>query len=123
MTMEEDFLDYDCHQGSHVLYQDLANDHIMFLAPNHENIIKTRDVWDLLLKASRLRISVHKYVIISCSKQYVLGLGWLGEIIYRHMICCHFGYSIRMEVSRVKLIDWVSKKLEDIYVYVSESSL
>ena len=33
------------------------------------------------------------------------------------MICCHLGYPFGVEVSHVKLIEWVSKRLEDKFMY------
>ena len=89
----------------------------MFLAPIRENICKTIDVWELFSNASRLRINMHKFVFISCTEQDVLGLGWSGRIVHRGMICRHLGYPIGVDVSHVKLIEWVSKRLEDKFMY------
>ena len=54
-----------------------------------------------------LIINMHKYVLILCTEQDVLGLGWSGRIIHRGMICRHLGYPIGVEVSHVKLINEV----------------
>ena len=58
-----------------------------------------------------------KSILISCKEQDVLGLGWPGRIIHRGMICRHFEYPIGVDVSHVKLIEWVSKRLEDKFMY------
>ena len=47
----------------------------------------------------------------------MLGLGWLGRIAHRGMICRHLGYPIGVEVSHVKVFEWVSKRLEDNFMY------
>ena len=75
--------------GKPCIVQALANDHSC----------KTRDVWELFSNASGLRINTQKLVLISCTEQDVLGLGWLGRIVHRRMICRHLGYPIGMEVS------------------------
>ena len=60
---------------------------------------------------------MHIYVLISCIEQDVLGLRWSRRIIHRGMICRRLGYPIGVEVSHVKLIEWVSKRLEDKFMY------
>ena len=122
MAMEEELLGLRLSSGKQCIVQALADDHLMFLAPIWGNISKTRDVWGLFSNASRLRINMHKSVLISCTEQDVLGLGCfrVGVVrkdIHYGMICHHHGYSIGVEVSHVKLIEWVSKRLEDKFMY------
>ena len=117
MAMEEELLGLRLPSGKPCIVQALADDHIMFLAPIRENICKTIDVWELFSNASGLRINMHKFVLISCTEQDVLGLGWSGRIVHRGMICRHLGYPIGVDVSHVKLIEWVSKRLEDKFMY------
>ena len=75
MVMEEELLGLRLPSWKPCIVQALADDHFVFLALNRENISKTRDVWELFSNASGLRINMHKYVLISCTKQDVLGLG------------------------------------------------
>ena len=110
MAMEEELLGLRLPSGKPCLVQALADDHTMFLAPIRGNISKTRDVWELFSNASGLKINMDKFVLISCTEQDVLGLGWSG--VHRGMICRHLGYPIGVDVSHVKLIEWVSKRLE-----------
>mgnify|MGYP007065656909 CR=1 FL=1 len=56
---------------------------------------------------------MHKFVLSLCIQNSVLGLGWLGRIAHHGMISCHLGNLIGVEISHVKLTEWVSKKLED----------
>ena len=56
------------------IVQALADDHIIFLAPHHENIRETKGVWEMVSNASRLRVNVHKIVPISCIEQCILGM-------------------------------------------------
>ena len=80
MSMEEELFGLRFPLGKPHMVQALADDHIMFLAPNRENISKARYVWDLFSNTSGLRINMHKFVLISRTDQDVLGLGWLGRI-------------------------------------------
>ena len=106
MAMEEELLELRLLPGKPCIVQALADDHIMFLAPRRENISKTR-----------LRINMHIYVLIPCTKQDVLGLGWSRRIVHHSMICRHLGYLIGVVISHVKLIEWVSKRLTDKFMY------
>ena len=121
MAMEEEFLRRRLPSGKPCIVQVLADDHIMFLPPNRENISKTRDVWELFSNASGLRINMHKSVLISCTEQDMLGLGWSGRIVHGGMICRHLRYPIGVEVSHMKLIEWVSERLEDKLIYTLRS--
>ena len=67
MAMEEELFGLRLPSGMSCIVQALADDHIMFLAPNQENISKPRDVWELFSNASGLRINIHKSVLISCN--------------------------------------------------------
>ena len=60
---------------------------------------------------------MHKYVLISCIEQDGIGLGWSKRIVCHGIICYHLQYPIGVEVSYVKLIEWVSKSLEDKFLY------
>ena len=60
---------------------------------------------------------MHKSVLISYTEQDAFGLGWSRRIVHRGMIYRHRGYPIGVEVSHVKLIEWVSKRLEDKFMY------
>ena len=44
-------------------------------------------------------------------------LGWTGKVVNRGKICHHLGYPIGLDVSHVKLINWVSKQIEDKFKY------
>ena len=76
MAMEEELLELRLLPGKPCIVQALADYHIMFLAPNQDNISKTKYVWELFSNALRLRINMHTYVLISCTEQDVLGLRW-----------------------------------------------
>ena len=86
MAMDEELLGLRLPSGKPCIVQALADDHIMFLAPIPGNIGKTIDVWELFSNASGLRINMHKSVLISCTEQAVLGLGWSRRIVHRVMI-------------------------------------
>ena len=55
----------------------------MFLGATCNNATKATKVWELFCLASRLKINVHKSVLISCTEQNILELGWLGKIVNR----------------------------------------
>ena len=65
--------------------------------------------------ASRLRVISHICPHFMYTKQYVLGLRWSRRIGHHCMISCNLSpwISNRVEISRVKLSEWVSKKLDD----------
>ena len=72
--------------------------------------------------ASGLKINMHKSVLISCIEQNILELGWSGKIVNRGEIFRHLGYPIGVEVSHVKLADWVSRKIENKFIYWKSQS-
>ena len=60
--MEQELAGLRLALGRPCIVQGLADDNRLFLAPNCENISKTKDVWEVFLSVSGLLINKHKYV-------------------------------------------------------------
>ena len=46
----------------------------------------------------------------------MLAVGWSGRIVHRVMVYHHFVYPTEVVIAHVKLIEWVSKNLEDKFI-------
>ena len=60
---------------------------------------------------------MHQSVLISCTEQNLLGLEYSRRTIRRGMICGDLGYPIGLKVSHMELIERISKKLDDKFIY------
>ena len=117
MTADGDLVGLILPSGRQCIAQALADDHFMFLGATCNNVTKATKVWELFSLASGLKINMHKSVLISCTEQNIMELGWSGKIVNRGEIFRHLGYPIGVEVSHVKLVDWVSRKIENKFIY------
>ncbi len=103
--------------GKPCVAQALADDHIMFLGATPSNIATATKMWELFALASGLKVNMHKSVLISCTERDILNLGWPGKMVTRGEICRHLGYPIGVDVSHVKLLEWVSNRLQNKFMY------
>ena len=85
-----------------------------FLAYSRENINTTKDVTEIITNSLRLRINMHKiYPHFMYKIRFVRVWVIRNDIVHPGMVCRHLGYPIVVEISHVKLIEWVSKKVEE----------
>ena len=67
MAMEDELFGLRLPSRKPCIVQALADDHIMFLAPNPKNISKTKYVWEMFSSPSRLRINMHNIIVLISS--------------------------------------------------------
>ena len=67
MTIEKELLGMRLLSRKPCIVHALADDHIMFLAPNPKNISKTKYVWEMFSSPSRLRINMHNIIVLISS--------------------------------------------------------
>ena len=83
MTADGDLVGLILPSGRQCIAQALADDHFMFLGATCNNVTKATKVWELFSLASGLKINMHKSVLISCTEQNIMELGWSGKIVNR----------------------------------------
>ena len=89
----------------------------MFLGVTRPNIDRATKIWELFALALGLRFDMDKSVLISCIESDLVELGWTWKLVRRGDICQHLGYPIGVDVSHVKLVEWVSNRLENKFMY------
>ncbi|MCO5602437.1 hypothetical protein L7F22_056569 [Adiantum nelumboides] len=103
--------------GQQLVGQAFADDSFMFLNANNANIGRVMEAWSLFALASGLHINTQKSALHSCTKIDLQGLGWQGLVVPRGTIVCHLGYPIGVDVTNKQLLDWISGRIGDNFVY------
>lgn len=103
--------------GQQLVGQALADDSFMFLKANKANIDRAMAAWSLFAKASGLHINTQKSALLSCTEIDLHGLGWQGLVVPRGTIVRYLGYPIGVEVTNKQLLDWISGRIGDKFVY------
>ncbi|MCO5597147.1 hypothetical protein L7F22_051222 [Adiantum nelumboides] len=103
--------------GQQLVGQAFADDSFMFLNANNANIGRAMEAWSLFALASGLHINTQKSALLSCTEIYLKGLGWQGLVVPRGTIVRHLGYPIGVDVTNKQLLDWISGRIGDKFVY------
>ena len=79
-------------------------------------------VWNQFALASGLHINWRKSSLISCTERDLECLGWQGSVVKKGSIFRHLGYPLGMNVTNGQLIEWMSSKLRDKFMYWKSQS-
>ena len=100
-----------------MIAQALADDSFLFLKAVPDNIAKAMDVWNVFALASGLHINMQKSLLIRCTEQNLVDLGWCGRILDQGKICRHLGYPIGVDISPSQSLNWISGTISDKFIY------
>ena len=103
--------------GKQLIAQALADDSFLFLKAHPSNIAKAMEVWKVFALASGLHINMHKSLLIRCTEQDLVNLGWSGRILDKGKICRHLGYPIGVDISPNQSLTWISGTISDKFIY------
>ena len=94
----------------------------MFLQASRENLEKGMLVWNQFALAFGLHINWRKSNLISCTERDLEFLRWQGSVVKKDSIFRHLGYPLGMNVTNGQLIEWMSSKLRDKFMYWKSQS-
>ena len=122
LTMNSDSVGLHLPYGGQLIAQALAYSSFMFLQAPRENLEKGILVWNQFALAFRLHINWRKSILISCAERDLECLGWQGSVVKKGSIFRHLGYPVGMNITNGQLIEWMSSKLGDKFMYWKSQS-
>ena len=67
--------------------------------------------------ASELHINCRNSNLISCIERDLECLGWQGSMVRKYSIFRRLRYTLGMNVTNGHLIEWISSKFRDKFIY------
>jgi hypothetical protein len=117
LAISRDIVGLVLPSGKQLIAQALADDSFLFLKAQPSNIAKAMDVWNVFALASGLHINMQKSLLIRCTEQHLVDLGWCGRILDQGKICRHLGYPIGVDISPSQSLNWISGTISDKFIY------
>ena len=87
-----------------------------------ENVENWMLVWNQCALAFTLHINWRKFSLISCTKRDLQCLGWHGFVVRKGSIFQYLRYLLVMNATNGQLIEWMSSKLRDKFMYWKSQS-
>ncbi len=99
--------------GKHLLAKMFADDSLLFLQAEKENIRRALEIVQNFATASGSQCSIEKSRLISLTEANSFDYaGWTGEVIRKGNIVRHLGIPLGMGTSQKQAVDWTLEKIK-----------